>query len=178
MAIANLSGNDKQKTVEQLYCPENLIAAADEIHGQLPFILFLNILLSITSFLGNALIIAAPCKVSSLHSPSKLLLRCLATTDLCVGLIAEPLTVVYGMSLLNGDWNICPYASAACMISGIILSGVSLLTMIMISVDRLLALLLGLRYRQVVILKRSYMIVVEVWVLATAITTTYFWKYI
>ena len=175
MATANLSGTDKQKTVQQLFCPENL-TAADEIHGQLSFISVLNIVLSITSFLGNALILAALRKESSLHPPSKLLLRCLATTDLCVGLIAEPLALVYWMSLLNNHWNICRYASAASMISCVILSGVSLLTMTMISVDRLLALLLGLRYKQVVTLKRTYMIVVAVWVLPTAIITTYFWN--
>ena len=171
MATANLSGNDKQKTVEQLFCPENLTAAV-EIHSQLSCLSVLNIFLSVTSFLGNALILAALRKESSLHPPSKLLLRCLATTDLCVGLIAEPLVVAYWMSLLNGHWNICPYASAASMISCTILSGVSLLTMTAISVDRLLALLLGLRYRQVVTLKRTYMTVVVVWVLPTAITTT------
>ena len=176
MATANLSGNAKQKTVEQLFCPENLTAAA-EIHSQLSFLSVLNIFLSVTSFLGNALILAALRKESSLHPPSKLLLRCLTTTDLCVGLIAEPLAVAYWMSLLNGHWNICPYASAASMISCIILSGVSLLTMTAISVDRLLALLLGLRYRQFVTLKRTYMTVVVVWALPTAITTTtYFWN--
>ena len=175
MATANLSGNDKQKPVEQLFCPEN-VTAADEIHAQLSFISVLNIVLSITSFLGNALILAALRKESSLHPPSKLLLRCLATTDLCVSLIGEPLAIVYSMSLLNNHWNICRYASAASMISCVILSGVSLLTMTMISVDRLLALLLGLRYKQVVTLKRTYMIVVAVWVLPTVIVTTYFWS--
>ena len=159
-----------------MLCPENLTAAV-EIHSQLSFLSVLNIFLSVTSFLGNALILAALRKESSLHPPSKLLLRCLATTDLCVGLIAEPLAVAYWMSLLNGHWNICSYASAASMISCTILSGVSLLTMTAISADRLLALLLGLRYRQAVTLKRTYKTVVVVWVLPTAITTTtYFWN--
>ena len=175
MATANLSGDSKQKAVEQLFCSANLAAAA-EIHGQLTFLSVLNIFLSITSFLGNALILAALHKESSLNSPSKLLLRCLATTDLCVGLISEPLAIAYWMSVLNDHWNICPYVSAASVISGTILSGVSLLTMTAISVDRLLALLLALRYRQVVTLKRTCMIVVTVWVLPIAITAMYFWN--
>ena len=177
MATANFSDDGKQKTVEQLFCPAN-IAAAAEIHGQLTFLSVLNIFLSSTSFLGNALILAALHKESSLNSPSKLLLRCLATTDLCVGLISEPLAVAYWMSIMNNHWNICPYVSAASIISGTILSGVSLLTLTAISVDRLLALSLGLRYRQVVTLKRTYMIVVTVWVLPTAITATYFWSFL
>ena len=40
-------------------------------------------------------------KESSLHPPSKLLLRCLATTDLCVGLIAEPLAVTFEMFVVK-----------------------------------------------------------------------------
>jgi len=177
MATTNLSGDGMQETVEQLFCPTHLTAAA-EIHGQLTFISVLNIFLSITSFLGNVLILVALHKESSLHPPSKLLLRCLATTDLCVGLISEPIAVAYWMSLRDGHWNICPYASAASIVSGTILSGVSLLTMTAINVDRLLALLLRLRYRQVVTLKRTYVIIVCMWVLPTAITTTYFWDFL
>ena len=176
MATANLSADEKHKAMQQLFCPSNLPAA--EIHGQLTLLSVLNIFLSITSFLGNALIVAALRKESSLNSPSKLLLRCLAMTDLCVGLISEPLAVAYWMSVLNDRWNICPYLSAASLISGGMLSGVSLSTMTAISVDRLLALLLGLRYRQVVTLKRTYMIVIALWVLPAVIITTFFWNFL
>ena len=45
-----------------------------------------------------------------------------------------------------------------------------------ISVDRLLALLLGLRYRQVVTLKRTWVIVFTLWVVSTAFSATWFWN--
>ena len=51
-----------------------------------------NILLSI---LGNCLILVALRKESSLHPPSKLLYRCLATTDLLVGLVNHPFYTTY-----------------------------------------------------------------------------------
>ena len=54
-----------------------------------------NILLSSTAILGNSLILAALHKESSLHPPSKLLYRCLATTDLLVGLVTQPLYAAY-----------------------------------------------------------------------------------
>ena len=57
-----------------------------------------HIFLSITAFLGNFLILAALNKESSLHPPSKLLYRCLATTDLLVGLVSQPLFATYWMS--------------------------------------------------------------------------------
>ena len=40
------------------------------------------------------------------------------------------------------------------------------------SVDRHLALLLGLRYKQIVTLKRTYVIVVTLWII-TVVTTLY-----
>lgn len=54
-----------------------------------------NIPLSIVAFLGNAFIIAALRKVSCCHPPSKVLLGGLACTDLCIGLITQPLHVTY-----------------------------------------------------------------------------------
>ena len=44
--------------------------------------------------------------------------------------------------------------------------GVSLLTLTAISVDRLLALLLGLRYRQVVTVKKTYIAILAFWIVS------------
>ena len=123
-----------------------------------------NILLSITTFLENLLILVALHKESSLHRPSKLLYCSLATTDLLVDLVCQPLQATYMISLVHEHWGLCQYAYAAVNITGIALCGVSLLTMAAISGDRLLALLLGLRYKQVVTLKRTYIIVATFWV--------------
>ena len=173
MATANISGDGKQKTFEQLMCSGGLTAG---IHGQLTFILVLNIFLSIAAFLGNALILAALHKESSLHPPSKLLLSSLATTDLCVGLISEALAVTFWMSVVNEHWNICYYLLLARFQTDFIFIAVSLLTLTAISVDRLLALLLGLRYRQVVTLKRTYVFVITSWVVSTAFSAIHFWN--
>ena len=129
-----------------------------------------------TAFLGNVLILIALHKESSLHPPSKLLLRSLATTDLCVGLIVEPLAVIGWMSVVNGHWNICPYMYDAASITGNIFCGVSVFTLTAISVDRLLALRLGLRYTQVVTLKRSYVFVITSWLVSAVNSSMQFWN--
>ena len=49
--------------------------------------------------------------------------------------------------------------------TGYVFSVVFLLTLTVISVDRLLALLLGLRYRQVLTLKRTFMTLIVAWIL-------------
>ena len=115
-------------------------------------------------FSENSLILVALHKESSLHPPSKLLYRCLATTDLLVGLVAQPLYAVYWMSEVQEHWSLCRYVRDATYITAYVLLLVSLMTMTAISVDRLLALLLGLRYKQIVTLKRTYIIVTTFWV--------------
>ena len=127
-----------------------------------------NIFLSITAFLGNFLILVALNKESSLHPPSKILYRCLATTDLLVGLVTQPLAATYWISLVHEHWSLCRYVRDAVYISGFALCGVSLLTLTAISVDRLLALLLGIRYRQIVTLKRTCIITATFWIFSVA----------
>jgi len=77
---------------------------------------------------------------------------------------------------VNEHWKICYYVSVTGSVISVILFAVSLLTLTAISVDRLLALVLGLRYRQVVTLKRTYVIVVTFWVVSTALTGMFFWN--
>ena len=173
MATANFTGEEEQKTLAQLHCSADLTVG---IHGHLTFRLVLNSCLSITAFLGNVLILAALRKESSIHPPSKLLLRSLVTTDLCVGLIVGPLFVTHSLSVLSEHWNICRYVMAVPLTIAYILCGVSLLTVTAISVDRLLALLLGLRYKHVVTLKRTYVIIITIWVEATVVSTMNFWN--
>ena len=162
MSITNLSRSGTQtKTFRELLCSPSLV---DGLQQESVSFAAVNIFLSITTFLGNSLILFALHKESSLHPPSKLLYRCLSTTDLLVGLVSQPLHVTYWMSGFHEHWSLCYYAGEAAYITGVALCGVSLLTMTAISVDRLLALLLGLRYKDIVTLKRIYIIVATVWV--------------
>ncbi|CAH3165964.1 unnamed protein product, partial [Pocillopora meandrina] len=162
MLISNFSsGRSHTKSYEELICSPSLMGG----HQQLSIcFLAVYILLSITAFAGNSLILFALYKESSLHPPSKLLYRCLATTDLLVGLVAQPLYATYWMSVFQEHWSRCRYARDAGYVTSYVLILVSLMTMTAISVDRLLALLLGLRYKQIVTLKRTYIIVTTFWV--------------
>ena len=162
MLISNFSsGRSHTKSYEELICSPSLMGG----HQQLSIcFLAVYILLSITAFAGNSLILVALYKESSLHPPSKLLYRCLATTDLLVGLVAQPLYATYWMSVFQEHWSRCRYARDAGYVTSYVLILVSLMTMTAISVDRLLALMLGLRYKQIVTLKRTYIIVTTFWV--------------
>ena len=165
MAGTNVSDekqNNLEYWVQELYCSPDKATAT---HGQLTFIAVLNAFLSIMAFLGNVLVLVALPKDSSLHPPSKLLLRNLAVTDLCAGLFSQPLYVTLLVTVVKEHWNICRYVAVAVSTTDSILALASLLTLTAISVDRFLALLLGLRYRQVVTLKRTCWIIITFWVL-------------
>ena len=169
----NFTEDENQKTYEELVRSAEFINGVD---GEFIFLSALNIFLSITAFLGNTLILVALHKETSLHPPSKLLYRNLAITDLCVGIIVEPLQVTYWTSVVKERWDICYLATLAAGFSGYTLCSVSLLTSAAISVDRLLALLLGLRYRQVVTLRRTCIIVFGFWILSIVGSSTIFWN--
>ena len=110
-----------------------------------------NIVLSIMASLGNILILIALRKATSIHPPTKLLFQCLAITDLGVGLISQPLMATL-MLLVDNILNIM-FSHLLSSLS-ITFCGVSVFASTALSVDRLLALFLGLRYRHVVTLKR------------------------
>ena len=98
MAQTNFTENENQKTLTELWCSAESIRSVD---GELILISALNIFLSITAVLGNTLVLLALNKETSLHPPSKLLYRNLAITDLCVGVIAEPVAVSYWTSVVK-----------------------------------------------------------------------------
>ena len=66
---------------------------SSELSSLLLAITGINAASSITATLGNALILIAFHKESSLSAPSKLLLRCLAISDIYVGLVLQPVMV-------------------------------------------------------------------------------------
>ena len=133
--------------------------------GIVIFLSGLDICLSIAASLGNTLIIIALQKVSSIHSPTKLLFQNQAVTDLCVGLLVQPLhasTIIMAFTA-RVDPNTEYYVVKAYQVVNFIASGASLISPTAISIDRLLALRLGLRYRHIVTLKRARVVVCCIW---------------
>ena len=113
--------------------------------NQTPFFVLtfsLNIFLAITATLGNTLNLIVLHKVSSIHPPTKFLLCCMAMTDFCVGVIVQPLFAAFLMEIASGNWYIL-YMTLSTL--NFTFCGFSLTAATFISVDRLLALLLGMR---------------------------------
>ena len=98
----------------------------------------LNAPLMILSIIGNALVIAAIFRTSSLSSPSTTLLCNLACTDLLIGLVIQPLFIAKELKPDHSLLDIFEITSFS-------LCGVSLCTMRTISMDRFAALHYHLR---------------------------------
>ena len=132
----------------------------------------LNLPIWILILSGNSIILVALNRDTSLHPPSKLLFRNLAFTDLCVSLVTQPLYILHYMIIAYERWDICPLTQKLSHITTYLLCGVSLMTVCAISVDRLLALLTGTRYRHVVTLTRVRISLLFLWIfcLSTSIT--------
>ena len=164
MATTSITGSETQtKKFDGSLCSQ---VWASEFKQQSISFSAVHILLSITATLGNSLILVALHKESSLHPPSKLLYRCLATTDLLVGLVTQPIYAAYWMSVVHEHWSLCRFSFYATGVTGYALCTVSMLTLTTISVDRLLAMLLGLRYKEIVTLRRTYIILAIFWIVS------------
>ena len=173
--MENSTKKELYGSIQNLYC-------TDQSLGNHTLVLsVIHFFLSVTAFLGNTLILVASRKESFLHPPSKLLYRSLATTDL-VGLISEPSAALYSMTLeLERDHQhllgVCFYSAAVSTISFTILCTVSLLTLAAISIDRLLALLSGVRYRHIVTVRRTRAFVIWFWISSIVLASFSIWKY-
>ena len=167
--MANFTAGDRNYTFQT----ERLQPTSTLPAGLYALLIGLNSFLSITASLGNALILIALHKVTSIYPPTKLLFRCLAVTDLCVGLISQPFSAIISSHrisnrlLLNYYWQLA-------VASSYIFCTVSILTSTAISVDRLLALLLRMRYRHVVTLRRVRAVITCFWLLSCALGG---WRY-
>ena len=119
----------------------------------------LNFMFSLITCVGNSVILQAIRKSQDLHSPSFILLGCLAATDLLVGVICEPFVVAFKIAELVDYFSVYCTLRMIQSISSWLTSGVSSLILAAVSVDRLLALTLHLRYHLIVTVPRAFLTV-------------------
>lgn len=130
----------------------------------------LNLFFCIVATVGNVLAIHALLKASSIPSNLKKFFLSLAFSDLAVGVMAQPMIGVIVALLLkmaaNGNYNLdflCPTLLTACYTLTYLLTCASFLTIIAISLDRLLSIYLHLRYQELVTSKRVIEVLVCLW---------------
>ena len=124
----------------------------------------INLTLSLVTITGNVLILLSLRRSSRLHAASKALYCSLAISDLGFGLVVQPaffIRLVAGPSILET----CEILGVN--VAGVISVGISLQILSAISVDRVLAIRLKMRYKEVVSVFRVRLVLITCWFFST-----------
>lgn len=134
--------------------------------------IILGIVLSLITavcIVGNSLVFMAFVSVQKLRTPSNYLILSLSISDWLVGIVVMPLSIVYELS---GVWPLGPRACAAWVTLDVTLCSASILSLMMISIDRYMVITKPFRY----VLRRSTRLMALytflAWGLSLAISTT------
>ena len=149
-----------------LYFSDISFDKAEELFGTNILTCTLNLLFGVVTFVANSTILLAIKKKRDLHTPSFVLLGSLATSDLLVGLVCQPLFVAFKVAELERNLTAYCWLRLLQGRTAWTTSGVSLLTVGAVSVDRLLALTLHLRYETLVTVPRVLQVTFLSWVLS------------
>ena len=124
-------------------------------------VLVLNCVFCLTATVQNFPVILAIIRTPSLHTPSNVFLCSLAATDLTVGLVVHPIFVAFKARLLHGEFacTLLLVKEGLVIYTGIL----SMLSLLAISLERLIALSVHLRYREFVTIPRVLTVAVTTW---------------
>lgn len=128
------------------------------------FLCTANVVLSTFAVVGNAVILLALRQCRSIHSPTKALFYSLAFSDFGVGMVAQPLQVAAGVAALQADLDLFCSVQPFYAAVAYYFCSVSFATMTAISIERYLALRLGMRYRLVVTVTKVALALLFMWV--------------
>lgn len=128
----------------------------------------LHLIFSVLATTGNILVIQALWKALSFPSNLKILFLSLAVTDLAIGLIPQPMLgiIFLLMAAMKEDGNFCPVVLNIGYFTFVLLVTNSFLIVTAISVDRLLAVSLHLRYQELVTPKRLWKVLWLIWLIS------------
>ena len=135
----------------------------------------LNNFLSYTAIMLNIVTIYAIRRTSSLPKTLKTLLLSLAFSDVGVGLFVQPLYTFSLVKWLKLDHPSCKIYQVK-NISSNFFSAASFLGVVAVSVDRVLAVHLHLRYQELVTHKRVVTVVISIWVFSAFISLLVLWS--
>ena len=130
----------------------------------------LKLLFGVVTFVANSSILLAIKKNLDLHTPSFVLLGCLATSELLVSLICQPLFVAFKVAELERNLTAYCWLRLGQGRKAWTTSGVSLVAVAAVSVDRFLDLTIHLRYQTLVTVPRVLQVTFLFWILSMILT--------
>ena len=133
-----------------------------------------NIFLTYTAFMLNIVTIYAMHKTSTMPKPLKTLLLSLAYSDVAVGLFSQSLYTFFLINWLRLHNLSCNTVQVGMILSGLFLTA-SFLGVVAVSVDRLLAVHLHLRYQELVTHRRVVVVVIGKWLCSAFVSLITLW---
>lgn len=163
------------------FCTHKMEEYVQLVHLHRSFVLHicvLNFMCSLLAILGNILVIRGLQKASSIPPILRLLLLSLSLSDLTVGLFAQLMFGVIIAVMLNmtasGDFeSLCPIILLISQFSLYFLVSATCLSAAAIALDRLLAVTLHLRYRELVTPGRVVFALLFLWIVSGLIAAVY-----
>ena len=147
----------------------------DVVNKGFPFFvtnITINSLVCLSATVINGLIILVISRTRKLRrNPSYLLYFSLCITDFVVGLVVQPIYVISRFAELKGFFHtFCSTWLASRLLAGWLINA-SLGSITAISIDRVLAVHLGQRYRSVVTIKRVAIAIISVWLMGAFVSS-------
>ncbi|XP_078367338.1 melanocyte-stimulating hormone receptor-like [Oculina patagonica] len=170
------SGNNSSQPRSSINCfyIDYSRSAVENFYSTYILSIVLNSVCALPASVLNILVILAVWRKSQLHTPSNVLLSNLALTDLGVGCLVQPVFVAHKIAAIHGNISLHCFASLGSKTLGSVLGAVSLTTLTAISIDRLLALVLSVRYRTVVTIRWTIRVVGLLWLTGIILTIPLF----
>ena len=132
------------------------------------FTVAMNSFTSYAAIMLNTVAIIALRKTPSLPKPLKILLLSISASDLCVGLLVQPLYVA--LDVIDEKNPIAAPLARVHIISATFFCTATLLGICAVSVDRFLTIHLQPRYQEIVTHRRVEAVVISIWVLSAVLS--------
>ena len=132
----------------------------------------LNAFFALTAIVLNSVTIHAIRRTSSVSLPKNLrvLLLNLAFSDLSVGLVVQPIYIIHLNFLFESQQGENSEINTLFVVTGFVFVCASILGVLVLCVDRFLAVYLHLRYQEIVTPKRVVSILILSWVISTIVS--------
>ena len=145
--------------------PSIFLKSHTSLHTNYIIAAIFNAVFSFTAFFGNAIILAALRKTSSINRVSNALLYSLALSDFMVGLVVQPSHVIYCIYGVIGGPQVRCYSRIVFQYTSDYFIAISFLTIVAISLDRYLTLCHRLTYRSVMTPGKIRGAIIFVWII-------------
>ena len=149
-------------------------SAVEDFYSTYVASIVLNSISALPASVLNILVMVAVWRKPQLHTPSNVLLSNLALTDFGVGCFVQPIFVAHKIGEIHGNLRLHCIASLVSKTLASVLGVASLTTLTAISIDRLLSIVLSVRYRTVVTIRQTVRTVGVLWIISIVATIPLF----